>query len=222
MVIDNYEFISIVAARLLALFRRVTFVLVYLDGKHLVDRSWPRVLSWLAETLGRPILNGALLSNPALGKRLVDAIPKELVPGFVPDELPPGPDTPDKEVRFMYGGGLDHSHGIDLLLESLNYLPEQGWHLLIAGQGPLAEQVIRLTQNPRWRGRVEHQYPPPPEVFNRWLAETHVGSVASGPPTRYPAGPFPQKFSPTSPPGCRLSAARRGSRTGLRQRLFLL
>ncbi len=175
VVIDNYEFIYIVAARLLALFRRVKFVLIYLDGKHLADRSWPRVLSWLAETLGRPILNGALLSNPALGKRLVDAIPKELVPGFVSNELPSGPGTPDKEVRFMYGGGLDHAHGVDLLLESLNHLPEQGWHLLIAGQGPLAEQVIRLTQDPRWRGRVEHQYPPPPEVFNRWLAEAHVG-----------------------------------------------
>jgi glycosyltransferase involved in cell wall biosynthesis len=175
VVIDNYEFLYIVAARLLALFRRVTFVLVYLDGKHLADRSWARVLSWLAEALGRPILNGALLSNPALGKRLLDAIPKELVPGFVPNELPPGPGVPDKEVRFMYGGGLDHAHGVDLLLESLNHLPEQGWRLLIAGQGPLVGQVIRLTQDPRWRGRVEHQYPPPPEIFNRWLAETHVG-----------------------------------------------
>jgi glycosyltransferase involved in cell wall biosynthesis len=75
----------------------------------------------------------------------------------------------------MYGGALDHAHGVDLLLETLNHLPDQGWRLLIAGQGPLAEQVIRLTQDPRWRGRVEHQYPPSPEVFNRWLAEAHVG-----------------------------------------------
>jgi glycosyltransferase involved in cell wall biosynthesis len=175
VVIDNYEFIYIVAARLLALFRRVKFVLIYLDGKHVIDHSWPRVLSWLAETLGRPILNGALLSNPTLGKRLPDAMPKELVPGFVPEELPPGPGTPEGEVRFFYAGALACSHGIDLLLESLKHLPEQGWHLIIAGLGPLTDQVVRLTQDPRWLGRVEYRPPMPPEVFERLLGLNHVG-----------------------------------------------
>src|ERR1017187_10096996 len=175
VVIDNYEFLSIVAARLLALFRRVTFVLIYLDGKHLINHSWPRVLSWLAETFGRPILSAALLANPGLGKRLPDAMSKELVPGFVPDELPPGPGAPNGGVRFFYAGALAYSHGIDLLLESLKHLPEQGWHMIIAGQGPLAEQVIRLTQDPRWLGRVEHRPAMPPEAFERLLGENHVG-----------------------------------------------
>jgi glycosyltransferase involved in cell wall biosynthesis len=175
VVIDNYEFIYIVAARLLGFFRRVTFVLAYLDGKHLFDRGWSRVLSWLAETWGRPLLSGALLSNPALGKRLPDTLPKEIVPGFVPEQLLPWTPAPEGEMRFLYGGFLDHAHGVDLLLESLYYLPERGWHLLIAGQGPLAEHVARFAQDPRWRGKVEHQYPPSAEIFNQWLSASHVG-----------------------------------------------
>ncbi len=175
VVIDNYEFNYIVAARLLQIFRQVTFLLVYLDGRHLIDRSWPWVLSWLAETGGRGLLRGALLSNPALGNRLPDAMPKELVPGFVPDKLPSGPGIPDGEVRFLYTGALAYSHGIDLLLEALEHLPEKGWHLIIAGQGPLEEQVIRLAQDPRWRGRVEHRPAMPPEAFERLLGENHVG-----------------------------------------------
>ena len=175
VMIDNYEFIYIVAARLLGVFRRVTFVLIYLDGKHLIDRSWPRVLSRLAETLGRPILSGALLANPGLGKRLPDELPKELVPGFVPDELPAGLGVPDKDVRFLYAGVLASSHGIDLLLEAITHLPDQGWHLIIAGQGPLTDQVIRLAQDPRWLGRVEYRPTMPPEVFERLLGANHVG-----------------------------------------------
>jgi glycosyltransferase involved in cell wall biosynthesis len=175
VVIDNYEFIYITAARLVHLFRRVKFLLVYLDGKHLIDRGWHRFLSGLAETWGRPLLSGALLSNPALGKRLPDAMPKELVPGFLPDELPSGPVIPDGEVRFFYAGALASSHGIDLLLESLEHLSKQGWHLMIAGQGPLAGQVIRAAQDPRWLGRVEHRPAMPPEVFEKLLGSNHVG-----------------------------------------------
>jgi glycosyltransferase involved in cell wall biosynthesis len=175
VVIDNYEFIYIVAARLVQVFRRVKFLLVYLDGKHLIDRGWPRFLSGLAETGGRGLLGGALLSNPVLGKRLPDAMPKELVPGFVPDELPPGSGVPDREVRFFYAGALAHSHGIDLLLESLEHLPKQGWHLIIAGQGRLTNQVVHLAQDPRWLGRVEHRPAMPPEVFEKLLGSNHVG-----------------------------------------------
>src|ERR1017187_5453818 len=58
VVIDNYEFIYVVAARLIQMFRQVTFVLLYLDGKHLTDRGRDRVLSGLAEAWGRPLLSG--------------------------------------------------------------------------------------------------------------------------------------------------------------------
>ena len=175
VVIDNYDFISIVAARVLKIFRRVTFLLVYLDGRHAIDRSWPWVLSWLAETGGRGLLSGALLSTPALGKRLPDAMPKELVPGFVPDELPLGPGTPDGEVRFLYTGGLDRARGVDLMLAAMEHLPEKGWHLDITGHGPLAEQVARLAQDPCWSSKVKYHQSLPADAYNRLLAECQVG-----------------------------------------------
>jgi glycosyltransferase involved in cell wall biosynthesis len=102
-------------------------------------------------------------------------MPRELAPGFLPDELPSGPGIPDGEVRFFYAGALARSHGIDLLLEALEHLPEKGWHLIIAGQGSLEEQVIRRTQDPCWRGRVEHRPTMPPDVFERLLGANHVG-----------------------------------------------
>jgi glycosyltransferase involved in cell wall biosynthesis len=175
VVMDNYEFLYVVAARVVQIFRRVKFVLIYLDGKHLIDRGWARVLSGLAEAWGRPLLSGAIVSNPDLGKRLPDSMPRELAPGFVPDELPSATGLPDGEVRFLYAGALAGSHGIDLLLEALDHLPETGWHLIIAGQGPLEEQVIRRAQDPRWQGRVEHRPAMPPEVFEKLLGSNHVG-----------------------------------------------
>ena len=174
VVLDNYEFLYVVAARLVRMFRRVTFVLVYLDGKHLIDRGWPRLLSGRAEAWGRPLLSGAILSNPGLGNRLPDALPRELAPGFVTQELPPPPE-PEGEVRFFYAGALAGSHGIDLLLAALDLLPETGWRLTLAGQGPLEEQVIRRAQDPRWRGRLEHRPAMPPEVFEKLLASNQVG-----------------------------------------------
>ena len=179
VVIDNYEFIYIVAAWVLKTFRRVTFILAYLDGKHLIDHGWDRVLSGLAEIGGRPLLNGAVLSTPSLRERLPDSLPKEVVPGpgFVSKELPSKPSVPDKEVRFLYAGALDRTRGVDLLLESLEYLPEYGWHLVIAGQGPLTEHIIRFTQDPRWRGKVEYHQPLPPttDAFKQMVAASHVG-----------------------------------------------
>ena len=96
-------------------------------------------------------------------------------PGFLPKELPSRPDAPDQEVRFLYAGALAYSHGIDLLLESLKHMPERGWHLTIAGQGPLTEQVIRLAQYPQWRGKVEYLQPMRPDAFERLLGASHVG-----------------------------------------------
>jgi glycosyltransferase involved in cell wall biosynthesis len=175
VVIDNYEFIYIVAARLVHMFRRVKFVLVYLDGKHLIERSWFLVLSWLAETGGRGLLSGALLSTPLLKKRLPGAMPKELVPGFVPDEPPSGPGAPDGEVRFLYSGRLDEARGVDLMLAALEHLPEAGWHLDITGDGPLAEPVARFVQDPRWSGKVKFHHSLPAEAYQRVVASAHAG-----------------------------------------------
>jgi glycosyltransferase involved in cell wall biosynthesis len=175
VVLDNYEFPYVIAAWLVRMFRRVHFLLVYLDGKHVIDRGWNRFFSRWAEAWGRPLLSGAILSNPDLGKRLPASLPQELAPGFVPNDLPPAPRPPAGEVHFLYAGTLAASHGIDLLLEALNYLPEDGWHLTIAGSGPLAEQVIQAAQEPRWRGRLEYRPPMPAAVFEQLLGTSHVG-----------------------------------------------
>ena len=116
VVFDNYEFLYVVAARVLKLFRRVTFILAYLDGKHVIDRSWSRVLSALAETWGRPLLSGAVLSTPPLGERLPDSLPKVVMPGpgFIVQNADAGPRQPDSVVRFLYAGSLDSTRGVDL------------------------------------------------------------------------------------------------------------
>lgn len=175
VVIDNYEFIYIAAAWLLKIFRRVTFVLVYLDGKHLIDRSSQLGLSWLAETCGRALFSGAITANPFLGERLPASLPKETVPGFIQHEPTAPPPAPAGDLCFLYAGTLASSHGIDLLLASLPHLPERGWRLTIAGEGPLYDEVFRVAQNPRWQGRVEYRHAMSPEIFEQLLAANHVG-----------------------------------------------
>ena len=175
VVIDNYEIIYIVAAWGLKLFRRVTFILEYEDGKHLIDRSIWKILSGLAETAGRPLLSGAILTHPALGRRLPPALPTELVPGFVPEIIPAYHDRPGPEVRFIYSGTLDGPRGVDLLLEALKLLPAQGWHLDITGYGPLAESISQFVKDAHWQGKVEYHQSLPADAYKRLLAACHAG-----------------------------------------------
>ena len=175
VVIDNYEFIYIVAAWGLKLFRRVTFILDYEDGKHLIDRSWDRFFSGLAEWAGRPLIRAAMLAHPALGKRLPPTVPTEVIPGFIPLPLQSITRRPTSEVRFLYSGSLDQTRGVDLLLEALSGLPEQGWRLDITGAGPLADRVARFTADGRWRSRVKFHHSLPPKAYDELLAAAHVG-----------------------------------------------
>lgn len=175
VVMDNYEFVYVFAAWWLRLFRRVTFILEYEDGKHLIDRSIWKILSVLAETAGRPLLSGAMLTHPALGRRLPPALPTELVPGFVPEIIPAYHDRPGPEVRFLYSGTLDEPRGVDLLLEALKLLPAQGWHLDITGYGPFAESISRSVSDARWQGRLEYHQSLPPDAYERLLAACHAG-----------------------------------------------
>lgn len=179
VVFDNYEFIYVLAGRILRLFRRVTFVLAYLDGKHLIDRSWSRVLSSRAEAWGRPMLSGAVLSTPPLGERLPATLPKVVLPGpgFIHRDPAAKPRQPAGEVRFLFAGSMDATRGVDLLLAALEFLPASGWRLDFAGTGPLKDRVVQTTQDSRWRGRVF--YHPPmastsPE-YQKLLADAHVG-----------------------------------------------
>jgi glycosyltransferase involved in cell wall biosynthesis len=174
VVIDNYEFIYVVAAWLVRIFRRVTFVLDYEDGKHLIDRSWYGVLSRLAERAGRSLIRGAILAHASLGERLPPSVAKELVPGFITARHPEAPIVGDK-VRFLYGGSLDSTRGVDLLLEALAYLPDQGWRLDIAGTGQLTDQVSQFVQSTKWEGKVFFHHAPPTGEYNQLLQACHIG-----------------------------------------------
>lgn len=175
LILDNYELLYVIAAWLVRLFRRVTFVLDYEDGKHLIDRGWPRLLSAMAESAGRPLMRGALLAHPALGERLPEATPKVLVPGFVVPRKSSGVRRSDTTVRFLYSGSLDEPRGVDLLLATLPYLPETGWHLDVTGTGPLSEQVARVAREARWAEKVVFHGALPVEVYNRLVDACQVG-----------------------------------------------
>ena len=175
VVMDNYELLYVIAAWLVRLFRRVTFVLDYEDGKHITDQGFPRLLSTMAESAGKPLMRGALLAHPALGKRLPAATPKALVPGFIVPRPASGAGPADKVVRFLYSGSLDEPRGVDLLLAALPHLPERGWHLDITGSGPLAEQVARVAGEARWVGKVVFHHSLPAEAYNRLVAGCQVG-----------------------------------------------
>jgi glycosyltransferase involved in cell wall biosynthesis len=155
VIIDNFEFIYVVAACAARLRRRLRFVLDYEDGKHAIDRGWQRWLSGAAELLGRPLLRGAIVAHPSLARRLPKNLPTELVPGFFD---PPKPRLSERHapvpVKFLYSGSLDGTRGVDLLLESLPLLPPTGWELDFTGSGPLESQVVQAARDPRWQGRV--------------------------------------------------------------------
>lgn len=195
VLIDNYEFNYVVAARLLRMFRRVTFILDYEDGKHLIDRGWWRVLSGLAEWAGRPLIRAAMLAHPSLGKRLPAPVPTEVVPGFIPQRLAGITRDPGAgEVRFLYSGALDTTRGVDLLLAALELLPERGWHLDITGQGPLAGRVAEFSQDPRWSGRVKYHHSLPPDAYNRVVAGAHAGLNCQRPSDSISDVTFPSKI----------------------------
>ena len=175
VLIDNYEFIYVLAAWWLRIFRRVTFILDYEDGKHLIDRSWAGVLSGLAEQFGKKLIRAALLANPKMADRLPTGLPTEVIPGFIPQRLAGLTRQPKETVHFLYSGSMDPTRGLDLLLAALEHLPKQGWHLDISGQGKLAEEVKRFVQEQRWRDRVTYHGPLPTEDYNALLAAVHVG-----------------------------------------------
>jgi len=141
LVLDNYEITSVLAAWLCRFFYGTRIILDFEDGRHLVDRGWQLFFYCLAERLGRPLIDGAILAHPLLAARLLPTTPKIVVPGFY---FPL--DSSDKPsfknvVRFIYAGTLDSVRGVDLLLDVIPCLPKSGWRLDITGSGPLESRV---------------------------------------------------------------------------------
>jgi glycosyltransferase involved in cell wall biosynthesis len=161
LVIDNYELIYISALYYCRLLGRKNRVLLeYEDGKHLIDKGIWKWISGLAEWLGRPLVEGAILATPTLGERLPDDIPKVCVPGILKTRIqmnPPPP--PGQPVCFLYSGSLDYERGIPLLLDYLESgeFPA-GSHFHITGQGHFTERLLavqnRFPQNVHFHGIV--------------------------------------------------------------------
>jgi len=175
VIIDNYEIIYVFAAYGLKWFRGVHFVLDYEDGKHLIDKSWSRVLSGLAELMGRRLVQAAFLTHPSLAARLPARVPTELVPGFVVGTNSGGNQPNSDSVRFLYSGSLDAARGIDVLLGALPLLPVAGWRLDITGAGPLEADVARAAQDRRWSDRLTYHGVLPSAVMAELVAQCDVG-----------------------------------------------
>jgi glycosyltransferase involved in cell wall biosynthesis len=195
VLIDNYEFIYVVAGYAVRLFRRVDFILEYEDGKHAIDKSWGGVLSGLAEKMGRRLIRAAILAHPALGRRLPPDIPTMLSPGFVVRTNP----SPDRqsvtgEVQLLYSGSLDRPRGVDLLLAALPLLPETGWHLHITGAGPLEKEAAALAAEPRWQERVTFHGTLAAADYTALVGRCHVGLNCQRPSDPISAVTFPSKI----------------------------
>jgi glycosyltransferase involved in cell wall biosynthesis len=116
-----------------------------------------------------------MLAHPALGRRLPNSMPVELIPGFVPGKISNRQPAPGSDVRFLYSGTLDSPRGVDLLLESIKLLPSQGWQLDITGHGPLAEKVAALATEFHFKDRVHYHQSLPPEAYEQLKTACHAG-----------------------------------------------
>jgi glycosyltransferase involved in cell wall biosynthesis len=112
----------------------------------------------------------------------------------LPDKKVPRPTPQGQCLHFLYAGRLAQSHGVDVLLDSLEHLPKEGWHLTIAGHGPLTEHVIRFAREPKWQNRVRYLEPMSSVSFDQRLRESHVGLNCQRASDPISAVTFPSKI----------------------------
>jgi hypothetical protein len=149
IIIDNYELIYILACwycRLHGL--KNTIILEYEDGKHLIDKGPLKLVSALAECLGKSLVRGVLVATPRLVERFKPTIPSVFVPGLFQENLPNALQVdPNEKVFFIYSGSLDGARGVNLLLdylESDRFCSNSQFH--ITGQGPCADRVLKVAK----------------------------------------------------------------------------
>jgi glycosyltransferase involved in cell wall biosynthesis len=176
LIIDNFELIYVIAAWLCRVVHGNQILLDFEDGKHLTDHGWSRCLSAPAEFFGKPLIQGAILAHPSLGERLSPKIPKILVPGFyIPPKKRQTPSITHADTRFVYAGSLDAPRGVDLLLDTIQLLPETGWQLDITGSGPLESRVRLIATHPSFKRRVVFHSVLDAKAHSCLLAESNVG-----------------------------------------------
>ena len=149
LIIDNYEIIYLIAVWYCRMRgRRNPIVLEYEDGKHLIDKGIWKMLSGLAERIGRPLVRAAILATPKLAERLPKNIPCVVIPGILNDGIFYNPPPlPGESVQFLYSGSLDTERGIPLLLAYLeqgDFPPNVIFH--ITGQGNFVDCLSALQR----------------------------------------------------------------------------
>jgi glycosyltransferase involved in cell wall biosynthesis len=175
LVLDNYEITSVLAAWLCRFFHGTRVILDFEDGRHLIDRGWQLIFYRLAELLGRPLINGAILAHPLLGTRLRPRTPTIVIPGFYSASESKGRPPFNDVVRFIYAGTLDSVRGVDLLLEVIPCLPTSGWRLDITGSGPLEPNVREVASSPSNADRVFYHSILSEKDHSLLLHQSHVG-----------------------------------------------
>lgn len=176
IIFDNYELIYVLAiywCRLLG--RKNRILLEYEDGKHEIDRGYPKLISGLAEKIGRRLVEGAILATPSLGERLPRELPTVLVPGILRKDIVFNP-APIRgiPVHFIYSGSLDVERGLPLLLnyfESSLMIKNTVYH--ITGQGHYGERFLRLMEN--HPGKIHFYGCVSEEELNRIRSNCHFG-----------------------------------------------
>jgi hypothetical protein len=155
LIFDNYELIYVLAiygCRILGRTNRV--LLEYEDGKHAIDRGYFKLVSALAEKIGRRLVQGAILATPPLGDRLPRHVPKIVIPGILRPDIVFNPlPSRDEPILFIYSGSLDVERGIPLLLnylESSLMVENTVYH--ITGQGNYENRFLRLME--RYPGKI--------------------------------------------------------------------
>lgn len=176
LILDNFELIYVLAAWLCRILHGNQVLLDFEDGKHLTDHGWTRFLSGPAEFFGKPLIQGAILAHPSLSERLSARIPKILVPGFYnPPRQKSRAPSPGTDTRFLYAGSLDSPRGIDLLLKTIPLLPDSGWHLDIAGSGPLESKVLQLLENSTFAKNVLFHSALDSQACSQLMNEADIG-----------------------------------------------
>ncbi len=176
VVLDNYELLYVLAAVSARARHQLSFILDFEDGKHAIDRSWARLLSGVAEALGRRMIAGAILAHPALRLRLPAGLPYELVPGFIRDPGTASTSYRGEPLRLLYAGSLDQTRGVDLLMRAMDQLPlTLRWQLDITGSGPLEEEVRAFASRERQNAQVRFHGSMAPVLHEALLRECHVG-----------------------------------------------
>ena len=64
-------------------------------------------------------------------------------------------DPGSQEFLFLYAGQLIHRKGLDLLLRAVSQLPEQGWRLLLIGDGVQRDKLEKLAHKLNIADRVD-------------------------------------------------------------------